>query len=60
MNAMLAIQIVISLVQVINAIASSVMTCKAITRDSGVVNYNGGVTAMTNIVTSQPTVLPQQ
>ena len=64
--AMFAVQIVISLVQVIAAIASSVMTCKAICsccrpkRDTGVVYYNGGATAMANNITSQPIVLPQQ
>jgi hypothetical protein len=63
---MFAIQIVISLVQVITAIASSVMTCKAICsccrtkRESGVVYYNGGAHAMANNLTSQPIVLPQQ
>merc|ERR1719412_2794690 len=66
-NAMFATQIAISLVQVIAAIASSVMTCKALCsccrpkRESGVVYYsnNGGSAEATN-VTSRPIVLPQQ
>lgn len=67
-NAMFATQIVISLVQVIAAITSSVMTCKAICsccrpkRESGVVYYNGGsaAAAVPNNLISQPIVLPQQ
>lgn len=65
--AMFAIQIAISLIQVIAAIASSVMTCKALCsccrpkRESGVVYYtnNGGSAEGTN-VSSRPIVLPQQ
>merc|ERR1712018_192427 len=65
--AMFAIQVAISLIQAIAAIASSAMTCKALCsccrpkRDSGVVYYtnNGASTDATN-VTSRPIVLPQQ
>ena len=64
---MFAIQMVISVVQALTAISSSVMTCKAICsccrskRDSGVVYYRNdrGATTATN-VSSQPLVLPQQ
>jgi len=66
-TAMFAVQIVISLVQGVAAIASSVMTCKAICsccrpkRESGVVYYtNDGGAAAANHVPSQPLVLPQQ
>lgn len=64
--AMFAIQIMISLIQVAVAIASSAMTCKAVcsccrpSRKDGVVYYanNGG--SGLNVVPSQPVVLPQQ
>jgi len=67
-HAMFAIQIAISLVQAGAAIASSVMTCKAVCsccrpmRESGVVYYtnNGGSNATNTGLTNQPIVMPQQ
>jgi len=67
-HAMFAIQIVISLVQAGAAIASSVMTCKAVCsccrpmRESGVVYYtnNGGSNATNTGLMNQPIVMPQQ
>jgi len=67
-HAMFAIQIVISLVQAGAAIASSIMTCKAVCsccrpmRENGVVYYinNGGANATNIGMTNQPIVMPQQ
>jgi len=67
-HAMFAIQIVISLIQAGAAIASSVMTCKAVCsccrpmREDGVVYYtnNGGTNATNMGMTNQPIVMPQQ
>jgi len=67
-HSMFAIQIVISLLQAGAAIASSVMTCKAVCsccrpmREDGVVYYtnNGGSNATNMGMTNQPIVMPQQ
>lgn len=59
-HVMFAIQIIISLIQVVAAIASSAMTCKAIcsccrsSKESGVVYYtNNGATGLNNITSQQ-------
>jgi len=67
-HAMFATQIIISLLQAGAAIASSVMTCKAVCsccrpmREDGVVYYtNNGRSNATNMgVSNQPIVMPQQ